>query len=365
MIPDSPEQVTAQWLSDVLGVRVENVAVTPVGTGQTGATYRVTVRYGAPGELVRYGAPGDLVRYGAPGDLPASFVVKLPSQDPAVRERVALSYRSEHAFYTQVADTVAVPLARCYHCDISSDGTEFVLLLADMAPAEQGDQIRGCTPQEARLAVTALAGLHGPRWCDPAWLDFTGTVMPKPDEAMARGLGDITLLAAETTLDKLGGRLSAADRSTVRDSAALIADWLLTAPDRFSLLHGDYRLDNLLFDPGRTSVTAVDWQTLSVGLPARDAAYFIATSLLPDDRMACERDLIREYHRALLECGVTGYDAETCWRDYRLGLLQVPLITTLGFAFSAATDRGDEMAVVMLERGSRAIRELETLEMLA
>ena len=46
-------------------------------------------------------------------------------------------------------------------------------------------------------------------------------------------------------------------------------------------------------------------------------------------------------------------------------MLQIPLITTLGFAFSAATERGDDMALVMLERGSRAIRELGTLELLA
>lgn len=345
VIPVAPEEVSAQWLSGVLGAEVAEVSVAPVGTGQTGATYRLAVRYDGP------------------TDLPASFVVKLPAQDPAVRDRVALSYRSEHAFYTEVADTLDVPLPRCYHCDIASDGAEFVLLLADMAPAEQGDQIAGCTPAEARLAAAALAGLHGPRWGDEAWLTFAGTVMPRPDEATARGLGDITELAARTTLDKLGERMTAEDRATVSDSAALIADWLLAAPNRFSLLHGDYRIDNLLFDPGRTRVTVVDWQTLAVGLPARDLAYFLATSLRPDDRATHEHALVEVYHRALLDRGVTGYDAEICWQDYRFGMLQVPLITTLGFAFSAATERGDEMALTMLQRGARAIRELGTLDL--
>ena len=351
-IPGTPEQITAQWLSAVLSrpghpVGVVAAEVTPIGTGQTGATYRVGVRYAEP-------EPG----------LAHSFVVKLPAQDEAVRERVALSYRSEHAFYTEVADTVAVPLPRCYHCAIADDGGQFVLLLADMAPAEQGDQIRGGTAAEARLAAAALAGLHGPRWCDPAWLTFAGTVMPRPDGPTARGLGDITKLAAATTVDKLGDRMSAADRATVLESADRIADWLLNAPDRFALLHGDYRLDNLLFDPDRTRVTVVDWQTLAVGLPARDLAYFVATSLQPDERAVHERELVGVYHRALTGYRVPDYDAETCWQDYRLGMLQVPLITTLGFAFSAATERGDEMALVMLERGSRAIRELGTLELL-
>ena len=346
LIPCSPEEVSAEWLAQVLGADVTAVAITPVGTGQTGATYRVAAQYGSPTAL------------------PRSFVVKLPAQEQAVRERVSLSYRSEYAFYTEVADTLDVPLPRCYHCAMADDGAQFVLLLADMAPAEQGDQICGCTAAEAALAVSALAGLHGPRWCDPAWLTFAGTVMPKPDEAGARGLGDITVLAVQTTLEKLGSRMSAQDRDTVEESGALIADWLLGAPDRFALLHGDYRIDNLLFDPQRTEVTVVDWQTLAVGLPARDLSYFLATSLQPADRAAGERALVDVYHEALLARGVTGYDREMCWQDYRFGMLQVPLITTLGFAFSAATERGDDMALTMLVRGSRAIRELGSLELI-
>ena len=350
-IPGSPAEVTAEWLSGVLSrpdrpVVVDRVDVTPIGTGQTGATYRAAVTY-------RGTAP----------DLPDSFVVKLPAQDEAVRERVAPSYRSEHAFYTCVADTVAVPLPRCHYCGLADDGAQFVLLLDDMAPAQQGDQIRGCTVAEARLAAEALAGLHGPRWCDPAWLTFAGTVMPKPDEPTARGLGDITRLAAQTAVEKLGARMSAADRTTVLDSADLIAAWLLGSPDRFSLLHGDYRIDNLLFDPDRTRVTVVDWQTLAVGLPARDLAYFVATSLQPDERARHERGLVEVYRQALASYGVSDYETETCWQDYRFGMLQIPLITTLGFAFSSSTERGDDMALAMLERGCRAIRELGTLEL--
>lgn len=347
-IPAAPDDVTSEWLTGVLSrpdrpVVVEAVDVTPIGTGQTGATYRVTARYAVD------------------AGLPHSFVVKLPAQDDAVRERVALSYRSEHAFYTDVAPTVAVPLPRCYHCALTGDGAQFVLLLADMAPAEQGDQIRGCTLEQARHAVTALAGLHGPRWCDPAWLSFPGTVMPKPDEATARGLGDITRLAVQTTVDKLGDRMDPADRDTVLESGDLVADWLLGAPDRFALLHGDYRADNLLFD--RDQVTVVDWQTLAVGLPARDLAYFLGTSLQPGERAEHERDLVATYHRALSGYGVSDYDNETCWQDYRFGMLQIPLITTLGFAFSASTERGDDMVLTMLERGGRAIRELGTVEL--
>ena len=331
----------------MLGVDVRNLEVTPIGTGQTGATYRVSATYAGS------------------TDLPATFAVKLPAQDDAVRERVALGYRSEVEYYTDIADKVAIPVPGCFYSDITDDGTDFVLLLADMAPAVQGDQIVGCTEQEARLAVEALAGLHGPSWCDPRWLELSSISMPKPgDEAAAKGLADVSVMAADITIDKLGARMSAEDRETLRAATGMVTRWLLAEPKRYALMHGDYRLDNMLFDPDRTNVTVVDWQTMGIGLPARDLAYFTATSLVPEKRAEIERDLVGRYHEALLGYGVTGYDADTCWRDYRLGVLQAPLISALGFAFAASTERGDEMVLAMLHRGCHAIRELGTLELI-
>jgi hypothetical protein len=240
----------------------------------------------------------------------------------------------------------------------------YALLLADQAPAVQGDQIAGCGEREARLAVTALAGLHGPSWCDQVWPDFPGIAFARPDEASAKGLGDVARMSADITLDKLGDRMSAADRETLSAAMDLVTPWLLAEQNRFSLLHGDYRLDNMLFYPDATKVAVVDWQTLGVGLPARDLAYFTATSLKPELRSAIEEGLVADYHRALSSYWVTGYDRETCWRDYRLGMPQALLISALGFAFATATDRGDDMVLTMLSRGCQAIRDLGTLDLI-
>ncbi|MFT3901342.1 MAG: phosphotransferase [Gordonia sp. (in: high G+C Gram-positive bacteria)] len=337
-----PADLTPDWLGHVLGADVADVRVSPVGTGQTGATYRVEY------------ARGD-------GEPAVPLIAKLPSQDPAVRERVALSYRAEHSFYANAADTVAVPLPRVHHCEVSEDCTEFVLLMEDLAPAVQGDQLDGCSPERARLAVEALAGLHGPRWCDPAWTEFPGVTMPKPDADFARGMGELARMATDITLGKIGDRLDDGQRATINAAADRVERWLGLEPDRFALLHGDYRLDNMLFPPDDSAITIVDWQTLTVGLPARDLAYFVGTSLVPEVRREHERDLVDRYHAALLGYGVRDYTADDCWRDYRLGMLQIPLITTLGYAFSAETERGDEMAATMLARGARAIDDHDTV----
>jgi aminoglycoside/choline kinase family phosphotransferase len=244
---------------------------------------------------------------------------------------------------------------------IASEGVDFILLLDDLAPAVQGDQIAGCDANSARLAVEALAGLHGSCWCDPKWLTFGDCTMPKPNAALANGLGELARSAADQTISELGSRLDWQDRRTIAAAADLVEPWLLLEPGRFSLLHGDFRLDNLLFSADSTAVWVVDWQSITIGLPARDLAYFLGTCLDPQHRRASERQLVETYHATLLRHGVPNYEFSLCYRDYRMAMLQAPLLTTFGYAFVAPTDRGDDMVVAMLKRGCRAMQDLDTL----
>ena len=182
-------------------------------------------------------------------------------------------------------------------------------------------------------------------------MDLPPIAMPKPgDDDAAKGLGEISKMAADIVIDRLGAHISAEDQETLVAAMSLVTPWLKAEPKRYALMHGDYRLDNMLFDPDRTRITVVDWQTVGIGLPARDLAYFTATSLEPAMR---SRDRARPRRaRTTDRCsayGITDYDLDTCWRDYRLGVVQAPLLVALGTAFAATTERGDEMMLAMLQ----------------
>ena len=179
-------------------------------------------------------------------------------------------------------------------------------------------------------------------------------------------VGEIATTASEQFVDRYQQDLTADDAATLRASAAAIADWLRARQEPFAVLHGDYRLDNLMFGRAADDVVAVDWQTLAIGPPARDVAYFVGTSLTVDTRRSVEQQLVGAYHDELLARGVTDYDLDRCFDDYRLGQLQGPLITMLGAVFATAerTEAADRMFLAMARRSCAAIRDLHSLDLL-
>ena len=90
--------------------------------------------------------------------------------------------------------------------------------------------------------------------------------------------------------------------------------YLADRPGPWTLLHGDLRLDNLLF--GRPRVTVVDWHTVKIGPGLSDVSYFIGSSLVPEVRRDFECDLVRAYHRHL-ESGGVDLAWDDCWQGYR------------------------------------------------
>lgn len=337
--------LTAAWVSEALGAAVTEVVAEQVGTGQIGTCYRLRLT-------------------GA--DVPASVLVKLPAADQGSRDLLAGAYRGELIFYAEIAPTVAVRVPACHFAAIAPDSGDFTLVMEDLAPAVQGDQIAGCTVDQARDAVINLAGLHGPRWSDPTLEDFDHLALSGPEDAAM--LAELAGPTTELFIEGLGNLLAAEDVDTLRACVPVIEAWSLARPERFALVHGDYRLDNLMFAPTGAPadvprVVAVDWQTLSLGLPARDLAYFVGTSLDPAVRASSERDLVAAYHAALTSYGVSGHSLEECWDDYRLAMVQGPLVATFGCAYGTRSERGDRMFATMVARSCAAIRELGTLDL--
>jgi len=102
--------------------------------------------------------------------------------------------------------------------------------------------------------------------------------------------------------------------------ADLLMAWLpRTVPvqTRVSIVHGDYRLDNIVFHPDRPAVAAVlDWELSTLGDPLADFSYLLMSWVMPPDGRSGLAGLDLAAlgipsldEAAALYCAMTGRDA--------------------------------------------------------
>ncbi len=350
-IADTPDALTPEWLTEALttsgslvGARIVSAEHRPLGTGQMCDSVRLHLTYDEPDAG------------------PATLVAKLPAADEGSRAtaKAFRSYEKEVRFYQELADRLPVRTPRVHYADLDLATASFVLLLEDLAPAEPGDQLRGCGTDVAAAALTELVNLHAPLWGDPALtrLDW----LHGDPEGRGALLGEVLPLLWAGFQERYAASLlphvkQAGDVYFGRLSTGRAADRVAT------ITHTDYRLDNLLIGPAG-EITVLDWQTCGTGVGPSDVAYFLGAGLAPEIRREAEDGLVRSYHDGLVAAGVTGYDWADCWLDYRRGTWAGLSMAVLASMSVKRTDRGDAMFLAMADRHARHALDLDAADVL-
>ena len=354
-LPRSASELTAEWLTAALG----DAASAPVARFSLDT---IAQGVGFLGELARV-----TLEYATPGAGPRTLIAKLPTTNDQNRMVAVVFqlYQREIGFYQEMARHSVLRVPQCYFVHFDATEGRFALLLEDLAPMRVGDQLASCTLDQARLALRELAR-HQARWWQSPQLDAFAW-LPSVDCEANRGLAPMYSGALPLFLEHTAGRLS----ERVRETACRVEEHILPALTAYTerpatVLHGDYRLDNLFFGEDGNSLAVIDWQIMSRGPGIFDAAYFLGGSLEPDVRRAAERDLLREYHEHLLAGGVGDYDWDTLWEDYRRSmafLMYIPVVG-VGDVLDLTNERGVALFNAMTNRYCTAVEDLEAWELL-
>ncbi len=341
----APGEITADWLQRALAAggvaSVQRLAlepeVTPVGHGTTSIVVRVRAAYNS-GQITA----------------PRSAICKIGAQADHSPERPG-PFERERRAYALFGPEPGFRVPQCWFGATDAQGLTNLLIEDLTESTTAGDQITGCSPADAALTIRELALFHR------RWLGRTGDVEPglllAPEQllfAYAKGAGVLR--------EWLAGPIPENELAIIDAFGRLAPTWLAQRPRHTSLIHGDPRVDNVLFEgQGETRrACIIDWQSLGTGDPQYDVAYFLSGSVSPEDRRACEQELVAEHAAMLAEADPT-YSADQALEAYRRNIVSGPWMTVVAAAFIARNAHNAGLLTTLVARNTAAIADWDGL----
>ena len=346
-IPDSPDAITPGWLNAVLKNTgsTKNASVTSFAKSRIGEDEGFT-----GGSLFILRIQYDQFER----DAPHSLVVKLSPSDAELRAAFKVANGREVQFYTELAPQNNLPVPRCYFGAFDALTGASILLLEDLTNFRRVEFSIGCGPEDAEHVVRVLAKIHAHWWNSPRLKKFSGISILDEflfSEQWSLYPKKVTELLPDVPIPNsffaLGGYIAANERTIFKQ---------LFETNPITCIHRDIQVDNVLFGNQTSEPPALllDWQSVGKGRGVYDIAYFIISSLPPEQRLQTEQDLLSIYHTLLVQSGIEGYTFDQCWFDYKYSVVGKIFVTVI--------------ATVMLDNSSpskRAWRQADLERLLA
>lgn len=225
----------------------------------------------------------------------------------------------------------------------------YALVIEDLGQHRPGDQVAGCSPQDAKIALSAMACMHA-TFLDNKLLPETPWIIPM----------ELTIKLSQKVFRNALPKYLQQYSHSLSESALQTLQWLdkngielmtLLAEQPSTLNHGDFRLDNLFFDDANNEIILCDWQTLMSGPLGIDLAYFLSASLTSEHENAIV-ELLDFYAQQLKSQGVE-IDEETLAWQYQAAMLLI-LLRVIPSEFQdlliLGTNRGHDLAITWLNR---------------
>ena len=333
-------QISPQWLQAIFEEAriahpaMRSVRTLPIGAGNTGETVQLIIDY----ESDNHAAPSSVICKFHPADPTRAELLK--SMGTFVLEANAQKLLAERS-------EAAIP--KCYFVGVADDGGQFNLVCEDLSSrCELGNQIAGCSIAEARATVVELAKLHRQFWNEPTINELTWIKprVPLPDNAL------------ELLEDRLNRWLTQEQAETVRRAAPRVYDWLQESTDNPTLIHVDCRADNVLFDnssDGDPQAYLIDFASLAIGDATADVAYLLTSSLAPEDRLACETELLA-LHTAEIAKKDPNYTIEHATAAYCKNIVSSLYLTMIAAIHIPESPHTREMLTRLFERNCAAVQ---------
>ncbi len=353
--PTSIDEVTPEWLTTVLrtsgaidaGTTVISSPAKPFaeGLGFLSDLFRAELAYDG-------------------GEGPASVIVKFPTAMPTQRAIAdgLQFYQRELRFYRELAPTAPFRVPQAHAAAMAEDSSDFVLVMDELAGLRGFDQIAGATGADAVVAARSLAAFHARFWGQDL-SDLETTFFPLDNPVHQVVLPQIFAAGWERCKAE-GTEILTPEVTAYGDRYVELLPWALNELSTgATLVHGDWRADNLFLDDDG-NLAVIDFQITGTGAGIYDLGYFLSQSMEPEDRVAAEPEVLSAYFGGLDDAGVD-YDREAELRSLRLTMAFCLIYPVSIFGgWDDVPANGQALMLAGLRRSVEAIVDHDALSLL-
>jgi len=258
-------------------------------------------------------------------DAPSRLIVKLTSPSETQRFIAGLFrfYEREIRFYHEFATEMPIAIPKSFAAQIHPEEPVFVLVLEDVGGRRAVDQLEGLGLDDTNTAVDALADMHAQFWGRDLSA-VADTFLPFASDGMKLVIPDAFAndwrALREQMLDVMPAEvIDVCDRFTEIAPEVLDA---MGGPD--TLIHGDFRADNLLFDD---TILVLDFQLAAIANGAVDLAYLVSQSVGDEIAAAHGDEFMTRYlgRLAMHDIVLDRATADTAYAGALIFFLQIPM----------------------------------------
>ena len=196
----------------------------------------------------------------------------------------------------------------------------YALLIEDVSHYRLGDQSAKCSTNDIKMALDSMATLHAQFW-DSEALKALAWITPVELSAKLVHMG--YLQSANKYLKENGANLTEEQlklHAWLKKNGVGLTERL--GKKSMTLLHGDFRVDNLCFDDDAGEMLLLDWQTTMAGSYGLELAYFLSTAI-PADAPSEKLDEMIEYYRHALDQRGIKIPAPDLRHEFNIGMVAI------------------------------------------
>jgi hypothetical protein len=305
-----------------------------------------------------------------------NIIIKIENSNPSYSSfaKTLLLYDREINFYNNISKILfqknnkKYKIPYCYFSDIEENSKNYAIIMEDLNDVgyiQQNNLIDGLNIDDAKKCIIGLANFHKDSINSKKTYENLN-IIKMDDNLYKKMIVNSLEQKIGIYIENRKKELQEQEHFYLNDiikkiTKEKVENFLKQASliENYSLIyHGDFKIENILFNKNDNTIAIIDWQTYTVGnvlTTSIDVSSFICNCLRIEDRKKWENELLLLYYNEFIKNNnkFNDYSFDNFKVNYRfssLWILIIDILKTSSFSKSVSMEKDEKKKKEMINR---------------